>query len=153
MYNGLQLYHRRFGLYCLCFDSMLSTVPKNPPGMALESATKSSPAPAALICTFAPLLCMSVSAVCKALSVASAGRSELSLLSVGTFAQSVLQSQSTRHDPGKNNCIGGRRKREGNEGIAHGMTLTHLGSVVAVSLYVNPLAHLPPAPPNKTTQK
>ena len=152
MYNGLQLYHRRFGLYCLCFDSMLSTVPKNPPGMALESATKSSPAPAALICTFAPLLCMSVSAVCKALSVASAGRSELSLLSVGTFAQSVLQSQSTRHDPGKNNCIGGRRKRR-----ERGHCPWHDFDPSWVSGCSLALCQPPcppsPCPPNKTTQK
>ena len=64
---------------------------------------------------------MSVSALCSALSVASAGRSELSLLSVETFAQSVLQSRSTRHDPRveqwQTGALGGGRNGEGKEGV------------------------------------
>lgn len=47
-------------------------------------------ADALLLPTLAPLRCMSVKALCSALSVAFAGRSTLSSLSVDTLAQSVL---------------------------------------------------------------
>lgn len=107
------------------FSCMLSAMREDAPCMALVSASKSSPAPALLVCTFAPVRCMSVSALCNALSVASAGRSELSSLSPGTFAQSVLQSQLTRHDPLVEKRRGrhwGGRKGKGKEGVTNCMT-------------------------------
>lgn len=66
------------------------------PCMVLESASKSLLA--LLDCTLPPLRCMSFSALCSALSVASAGRSPLSSPSLGTFDQSVLQTNLTGHE-------------------------------------------------------
>ena len=64
---------------------------------AAGSALGSSLAP--LSGLLVPLRCMSVKALCSALSVASAGTSRLSSLSVDTFAQSVLQVQAGSRCP------------------------------------------------------
>ena len=62
-----------------------------PPCLAFASASsKTVLADESLLGTLAPLRCMSVSALCRALSVASAVSSMLSSLSVDTLDQSVL---------------------------------------------------------------
>ena len=62
------------------------------------TAFSSGPAPdvsdVLLLGTLAPLRCMSVKALCSAFSVASAGWSMLSSLSVDTLAQSVLHTHT-----------------------------------------------------------